>query len=99
MPITLIMDNSHYQRCELVTLKADALDIELLFLPAYSPTSTSSRGFGSWSKRPLTKRYYDGFDYFRHAIDTCLEISTAPPSPNSPLCSSTLFSSSRFPNS
>ena len=60
MPITLIMDNSHYQRCELVTLKADALDIELLFLPAYSPTSTSSRGFGSWSKRPLTKRYYDG---------------------------------------
>ena len=78
MPITLIMDNSHYQRCELVTLKADALDIELLFLPAYSPTSTSSRGFGSWSKRPLTKRYYDGFDNFRHAIDTCLEISTAP---------------------
>ena len=37
MPITLIMDNAHYQRCELVTLKALALDFGLLFLSAYSP--------------------------------------------------------------
>ena len=37
VPIALIMDNARYQRCELVKLKAAALDIELLFLTAYSP--------------------------------------------------------------
>ena len=35
--ITLIMDNARYQRCELVREQSRRLDIELLFLPAYSP--------------------------------------------------------------
>jgi transposase len=36
-PITLILDNAKYQRCELVTKLAEILNIELLFLPSYSP--------------------------------------------------------------
>lgn len=35
--ITLILDNARYQRCKAVMQKADELNIELLFLPSYSP--------------------------------------------------------------
>lgn len=37
VPITLVMDNARYQRCYLVQELATRLDIELLFLPPYSP--------------------------------------------------------------
>ena len=36
-PITLIMDNARYQRCKYVLDIAARLDIEILFLPPYSP--------------------------------------------------------------
>jgi transposase len=79
VPITLIMDNARYQRCELVKLKAAALDIELLFLPAYSPNlNLIERLWKLVKKRTLTNRYYDCFDKFRHAIDTCLENLNGP---------------------
>jgi transposase len=35
--ISIVLDNAKYQRCKLVTGKAAELDIELLFLPTYSP--------------------------------------------------------------
>ena len=35
--ITLVLDNARYQRCHLVQALAESLDIELLFLPSYSP--------------------------------------------------------------
>lgn len=35
--ITLILDNARYQRCKEVAAHAAASDIELLYLPAYSP--------------------------------------------------------------
>ncbi|MBK8184258.1 MAG: transposase [Candidatus Competibacteraceae bacterium] len=37
VPITVVLDNARYQRCRLVQDTAAALNIELLFLPAYSP--------------------------------------------------------------
>jgi len=37
LPITVVLDNARYQRCALVQACTDALKIELLFLPAYSP--------------------------------------------------------------
>jgi len=77
--LTLIMDNARYQRCELVKLKAAALDIELLFLPAYSPNlNLIERLWKLVKKRTLTNRYYDCFAKFRHAIDTCLEDLNGP---------------------
>ena len=36
-PITIILDNTRYQRCAKVMETAAALQIELLFLPPYSP--------------------------------------------------------------
>ena len=37
IPITLVLDNARYQKCALVFEKAQALNIELLYLPPYSP--------------------------------------------------------------
>ena len=36
-PIVLILDNARYQKCALVWLLASELNIELLYLPPYSP--------------------------------------------------------------
>src|SRR5262249_12899507 len=36
-PITVVLDNARYQRCELVQALARQLGIHLLFLPSYSP--------------------------------------------------------------
>ena len=35
--ITVVLDNARYQHCTLVLSHAATLQIELLFLPAYSP--------------------------------------------------------------
>jgi hypothetical protein len=37
IPLTPVMDNAGYQRCEYVKNRAKELGIELLFLPSYSP--------------------------------------------------------------
>jgi len=37
IPITLILDNARYQKCNAVMTLAEQLKIELLFLPSYSP--------------------------------------------------------------
>lgn len=71
--VTLIMDNARYQRCELVREQSRRLDIELLFLPAYSPNlNLIERLWKLVKKRCLTNRYYPTFTDFRHAIDDCL---------------------------
>ena len=37
VPVTIVLDNARYQRCRLVQALARSLNIELLFLPSYSP--------------------------------------------------------------
>jgi len=37
VPITFVLDNARYQKCKLVWELAESLDIELLYLPPYSP--------------------------------------------------------------
>ena len=37
MPITLVLDNARYQKCHVVQTLAETLQIELLYLPPYSP--------------------------------------------------------------
>src|SRR5262249_39693865 len=48
VPITVVLDNARYQRCELVQSVARQLGIRLLLLPSYSPIratrATVSRG-------------------------------------------------------
>ena len=71
--ITLILDNARYQRCKAVMQKAQELNIELLFLPSYSPNlNLIERLWKLVKKHCLTNRYYESFDKFKNAIDHCL---------------------------
>jgi hypothetical protein len=45
-----VMDNARYQRSRLVMEMADALDMELLYFPAYSPKLSLLNVFGVSSK-------------------------------------------------
>jgi transposase len=72
-PITLVMDNARYQKCQMVAALADQLDIDLLFLPAYSPNlNLIERLWKFVKKKVLYSKYYPTFGEFRHAITDCL---------------------------
>ncbi len=40
-PITLVLDNARYQKCKYIKELAAELNIELLYLPAYSPPTSN----------------------------------------------------------
>ncbi len=73
IPITLVMDNARYQKCKMVKALATQLNIELLFLPAYSPNlNLIERLWKFVKKRVLSSRYYATFADFRKVITDCL---------------------------
>ena len=73
MPITLVMDNARYQRCGLVTQLAENLNIELLFLPSYSPNLNLIERLWKWVKKDcLYCKYYERFSEFKDAINISL---------------------------
>jgi transposase len=73
VPITVVLDNARYQRCELVQSLARQLGIHLLFLPPYSPNlNLIERLWRFVRKRSLNSTWFDSFDQFQAAIDDCL---------------------------
>lgn len=73
LPITLVLDNAAYQKCALVQERAEQLNIELLFLPTYSPNlNLIERLWKFVKKKVLYSRYYANFADFRKAITHCL---------------------------
>jgi len=72
-PITIILDNARYQKCQSVANKAKELNIELLYLPPYSPNlNLIERLWRFVKKQVLYSRHYDRFDVFRNSINTCI---------------------------
>lgn len=72
-PITVVLDNSRYQRCKKVTEYAANVGIELLFLPPYSPNLNIIERLWKFVKKEcLYSKYYDDFASFKKAIETCL---------------------------
>lgn len=73
-PITLVLDNARYQKCEVVRLLAAELEIELLYLPPYSPNlNLIERLWKFVKKEVLSCRYHEDFIRFQEAIGACLE--------------------------
>lgn len=72
-PITLILDNARYQKCALVQNYAAALNIELLYLPSYSPHfNLIERLWKFVRKECLYSKYYQKFPEFKQVIDSCI---------------------------
>lgn len=73
VPITVVLDNARYQRCQLVMAHATSLGIELLFLPPYSPNlNLIERLWKFVKKQCLYSKYYETFEPFKQAISDCL---------------------------
>ena len=71
--ITVILDNARYQRCAKVQEHAKALNVELLFLPTYSPNlNLIERLWGFVKGTCLYAKYYHSFADFKTSILQCL---------------------------
>jgi len=74
IPITIVLDNASYQRCQLVQSLAKELNIELLFLPSYSPNlNLIERVWKFVKKQALNSRHHTNFAEFQGRIDKCLD--------------------------
>jgi len=72
--ITIVLDNARYQRCKLVVDRAKEINVELLFLPTYSPNlNLIERLWRFVKKECLYSKYYATSDDFESAIMNCLE--------------------------
>jgi len=73
-PITLVLDNARYQKCQSVADKAAGLGIELLYLPPYSPNlNLIERLWRFVKKQVLYSKHYNKFNEFKNSIDSCLD--------------------------
>jgi transposase len=73
VPITLVLDNARYQKCALVQDLAKQLQIEMLYLPAYSPNLNLIERLWKYVKKQcLNGKYYATFTEFQTAIQNCL---------------------------
>ena len=69
-----MLDNARYQKCRLVQDLAATLNIELLYLPPYSPNLNLIERLWKFVKRQcLYSIYYENFQTFKAAITRCLE--------------------------
>jgi transposase len=74
IPITLVLDNARYQKCKLVMELAVSLNIELQYLPPYSPNLNLIERLWKFTKKKcLYSIYYDNFPDFKTAIQNCLD--------------------------
>jgi hypothetical protein len=72
-PITLVLDNARYQKCQSVADKANEPGIELLYLPPYSPNlNLIERLWRFVKKQVLYSTHYDNFNAFKNSINSCI---------------------------
>lgn len=78
LPIVLIMDNARYQKCKLVLEKAASLNIQIVFLPPYSPNlNLIERLWKFVKKKVLYNQFYKDYEQFCTTILDCLEQTDA----------------------
>ena len=72
-PITLVLDNARDQHCTRVIHLAATLNVQLEFLPSYSPNLNLIERLWKFIKRDvLYRRHYNTFADFRNALDGSL---------------------------
>ena len=72
--VKVILDNAKYQSCYVAKSAARMLDIQLLYLPAYSPNlNLIERAWKFIRKKCLNCKYYEDFESFQMGIMNCIE--------------------------
>lgn len=73
-PVTIVLDNARYQKCMVVKELAENLNIELLYLPTYSPNLNIIERLWKFIKTEcLYSQYYENFNVFKKAISKCIK--------------------------
>jgi transposase len=73
VPLLVVLDNAPYNRAPAVVEAATALNIELLYLPTYSPNLNLIERFWKFLKRKVARnRYHATFAEFRCAVQKVL---------------------------
>jgi len=71
--LTVVLDNAKYQTCQLVRECAQGCQIDLCFLPTYSPNLNLIERFWKYVKKKcLYGRSHENFSTFSTAIDDCI---------------------------
>jgi transposase len=74
--ITIFLDNARYQRCKKVQEEAKNLNIQLEYLPSYSPNLNLIERYWKFVKKKcLYSRFFENADDFRQAISSCIDQS------------------------
>lgn len=71
-PVNLVLDNARYQHNKAVQGIAKRLDINLVFLPSYSPNLNLIERLWKFVKTKLRMQYFNNFEDFRKRIDSIL---------------------------
>jgi len=71
--IFIVLDNARYQKCDVVRNLASELNIQLLFIPPYSPNLNLIERVWKFVKSGLRSQYYNLFDEFQEKIDSIVE--------------------------
>lgn len=74
--VHLILDNARYQKCDIVQELAGALQINLVYLPSYSPNLNLIERLWRFVKTELRRSAWDDFKAFSSKIDAIIDSTT-----------------------
>jgi transposase len=69
-PIFMVLDNARYQKCLVVQALALELNVNLIYIPPYSPNLNLIERLWKHTKTKLRTKYYDDFSVFKETIDS-----------------------------
>lgn len=71
--LCIILDNARYQKCKWIQEEADNWNIDLVYLPAYSPHFNLIERLWKYMKKRLGREFFYCKESFRSAIENILE--------------------------
>ena len=74
--IYVILDNARYQKCAVVTERAQELNIHLVYIPPYSPNLNLIERLWKFVKNKLRIQFWDNFSLFSSRIDAIVASTT-----------------------
>lgn len=71
--VHIVLDNARYQKCSVVMTLAKELNINLHFMPPYSPNLNLIERLWKHVKNRLRSKHYDQFNAFKETIDIIVD--------------------------